>query len=39
MVIHMDGWGHVKAIDPASEREVWSWNGEHPMLSGPGDRG
>lgn len=33
MGIHMDGWGHMKAIDPASGREVWSWKGEHPMLS------
>lgn len=23
----------MKAIDPASGREVWSWKGEHPMLS------
>ncbi|WP_425449957.1 PQQ-dependent dehydrogenase, methanol/ethanol family [Virgifigura deserti] len=25
-------WGHVKAFDPLSGREVWSWRGEHPML-------
>lgn len=25
--------GHVKAIDPASGREVWSWKGQHPMLA------
>jgi alcohol dehydrogenase (cytochrome c) len=29
----MDGWGHVKAFDPATGREVWSWKGRHPMLS------
>jgi alcohol dehydrogenase (cytochrome c) len=29
----LEGWGHVKAIDPATGREVWSWKGEHPMLS------
>jgi len=26
-------WGHVKAIDPATGREVWSWRGAHPMVS------
>jgi hypothetical protein len=23
-------WGHVKAFDPATGREVWSWRGEAP---------
>jgi alcohol dehydrogenase (cytochrome c) len=27
------GWGHVKAFDPATGREVWSWKGRNPMLS------
>jgi alcohol dehydrogenase (cytochrome c) len=27
------GWGHVKAFDPATGREVWSWKGRYPMLS------
>jgi alcohol dehydrogenase (cytochrome c) len=26
-------WGHVKAFDPSSGREVWSWRGEHPMVA------
>ena len=25
-------WGHIKAIDPATGREVWSWRGRHPMV-------
>jgi alcohol dehydrogenase (cytochrome c) len=25
--------GHVKAIDPATGRTVWTWRGEHPMLA------
>ncbi|MGQ0815232.1 MAG: PQQ-dependent dehydrogenase, methanol/ethanol family [Gemmatimonadota bacterium] len=25
-------WGHVKAFDPATGREVWSWRGRHPMV-------
>jgi alcohol dehydrogenase (cytochrome c) len=29
----IEGWGHVKAIDPTTGREVWSWKAEHPMLS------
>ncbi|MFL5462105.1 MAG: PQQ-dependent dehydrogenase, methanol/ethanol family [Gemmatimonadales bacterium] len=29
----IDGWGHVKAIDPLTGREVWSWKSPHPMLS------
>jgi alcohol dehydrogenase (cytochrome c) len=28
-----ESWGHVKAFDPATGREVWSWRGRHPMLS------
>jgi alcohol dehydrogenase (cytochrome c) len=27
------GWGHVKAFDPATGRQVWSWRSRHPMLS------
>jgi alcohol dehydrogenase (cytochrome c) len=26
-------WGHIKAFDPETGREVWSWRGEHPMVS------
>ena len=26
-------WGHVKAFEPLTGREVWSWRGEHPMVS------
>jgi alcohol dehydrogenase (cytochrome c) len=26
-------WGHVKAFDAATGREVWSWRGESPMVS------
>jgi alcohol dehydrogenase (cytochrome c) len=26
-------WGHVKAFDPATGREVWSWRGEAPMVT------
>jgi alcohol dehydrogenase (cytochrome c) len=29
----IEGWGHVKAFDPATGREVWSWKGRYPMLS------
>jgi alcohol dehydrogenase (cytochrome c) len=29
----IDGWGHVKAFDPATGREVWSWKSHHPMVS------
>jgi alcohol dehydrogenase (cytochrome c) len=25
--------GYVKAFDPATGREVWSWRGQHPMVS------
>jgi alcohol dehydrogenase (cytochrome c) len=28
-----DHWGHVKAFDPATGREVWSWKGDHPMVA------
>jgi alcohol dehydrogenase (cytochrome c) len=27
-----EGWGEVKAFDPASGRQVWSWRGQHPMV-------
>ena len=26
-------WGHVKAFDPATGREVWSWRAEHPIVA------
>ncbi len=26
-------WGHVKAFDPATGREVWSWRGQAPMVT------
>jgi alcohol dehydrogenase (cytochrome c) len=26
-------WGHVKAFDPATGREVWSWRGPNPMVA------
>ncbi|CAA9309982.1 MAG: Quino(hemo)protein alcohol dehydrogenase, PQQ-dependent, partial [uncultured Gemmatimonadaceae bacterium] len=26
-------WGHVKAFDPATGREVWSWRGKAPMVT------
>lgn len=26
-------WGHVKAFDPATGREAWSWRSEVPMVS------
>jgi alcohol dehydrogenase (cytochrome c) len=25
-------WGHVKAFDPLTGKEVWSWRGRHPMV-------
>jgi alcohol dehydrogenase (cytochrome c) len=28
-----DDWGHVKAFDPATGREVWSWRGEAPIVT------
>ena len=32
-VIGKEQWGHVKAYDPATGREVWSWRAQHPMLA------
>jgi alcohol dehydrogenase (cytochrome c) len=29
----IEGWGYVKAIEPTTGREVWSWRARHPMLS------
>jgi alcohol dehydrogenase (cytochrome c) len=26
-------WGHLKAIDAATGREVWSWKARHPMVA------
>jgi alcohol dehydrogenase (cytochrome c) len=28
-----EGWGEVKAIDPATGREVWSYRSAHPILA------
>jgi alcohol dehydrogenase (cytochrome c) len=28
-----EDWGHVKAFDPATGREVWSWRGEAPIVT------
>jgi alcohol dehydrogenase (cytochrome c) len=32
-VAGQEQWGHVKAIDPASGKEIWSWRNEHPIVS------
>ena len=32
-VATQEQWGHVKAFDPATGREVWSWRNAHPMVS------
>jgi alcohol dehydrogenase (cytochrome c) len=26
-------WGHVKAFDPSTGKEVWSWRNDHPMVA------
>jgi alcohol dehydrogenase (cytochrome c) len=31
--IDKEHWGHIKAIDPLTGREAWSWRGENPMVS------
>jgi alcohol dehydrogenase (cytochrome c) len=31
--LDQEQWGHVKAYDPATGREVWSWRSEHPILA------
>ncbi|HEX2237900.1 MAG TPA: PQQ-dependent dehydrogenase, methanol/ethanol family [Gammaproteobacteria bacterium] len=31
--IDAEQWGHVKALDPTTGREVWSWRADHPMVS------
>jgi alcohol dehydrogenase (cytochrome c) len=33
VALDKEQWGHVKAFDPTTGREVWSWRAEHPMLS------
>ncbi|HEX8693471.1 MAG TPA: PQQ-dependent dehydrogenase, methanol/ethanol family [Longimicrobium sp.] len=33
VALDQEQWGHVKAFDPATGREVWSWRAEHPILS------
>jgi alcohol dehydrogenase (cytochrome c) len=32
-VAEQEQWGHVKAFDPATGREVWSWRNAHPIVS------
>jgi alcohol dehydrogenase (cytochrome c) len=29
----VDRWGEVKAVDPATGRQVWSWRAAHPMVA------
>jgi alcohol dehydrogenase (cytochrome c) len=31
--IKTEQWGNIKAIDPSTGREVWSWRHPHPILS------
>ncbi|HYC58721.1 MAG TPA: PQQ-dependent dehydrogenase, methanol/ethanol family [Thermoanaerobaculia bacterium] len=33
VAIDKQQWGHVKAYDPATGREVWSWRATHPILA------
>ena len=33
VALDQEQWGHVKAFDPATGREVWSWRAEHPMVA------
>jgi alcohol dehydrogenase (cytochrome c) len=28
-----ESWGHVKAFDPRTGREVWSWRAEQPIVA------
>ena len=32
-VTGQEQWGHVKAFDPATGQEVWSWRHDHPMVA------
>jgi alcohol dehydrogenase (cytochrome c) len=32
-VVGQEQWGHVKAFDPATGKEVWSWRNDHPIVS------
>jgi alcohol dehydrogenase (cytochrome c) len=32
-VAEQEQWGHVKAFDPVTGREVWSWRNAHPIVS------
>jgi alcohol dehydrogenase (cytochrome c) len=32
-VLGKEQWGHVKAFDPLTGREVWSWRAPHPILA------
>ncbi|HKR66964.1 MAG TPA: PQQ-dependent dehydrogenase, methanol/ethanol family, partial [Thermoanaerobaculia bacterium] len=31
--VDKEQWGHVKAYDPLTGREVWSWRAEQPMVA------
>ncbi|MFL6713743.1 MAG: pyrroloquinoline quinone-dependent dehydrogenase [Sulfurifustis sp.] len=31
--VHGKTWGHVKAFDPATGKEAWSWKNDRPMVS------
>ena len=33
VTIDREQWGHVKAYDPATGREVWSWRAESPIVA------
>ncbi|HEX9985846.1 MAG TPA: PQQ-dependent dehydrogenase, methanol/ethanol family [Thermoanaerobaculia bacterium] len=33
VALEKEQWGHIKAYDPATGREVWSWRAEHPILA------
>jgi alcohol dehydrogenase (cytochrome c) len=33
VAIDNEQWGHVKAYDPATGREVWSWRAEQPIVA------
>ena len=32
-VAEQEQWGHVKAFDPATGRDVWSWRNAHPIVA------
>jgi alcohol dehydrogenase (cytochrome c) len=33
VALDKENWGHVKAFDPLTGREVWSWRSEHPVVA------